>query len=452
MKIAIAGCGKVGAALTEQLTKEKHDVTIIDQDESRMAYVTDSQDVMTYVGDARSVSVLKNAGVDTCDLMLAMTDDDEVNLVICLVANKIGVKRTIARVRNPIFRDTMPVIEDELGLSMVVNPDLEAAREMFNSLYFKAAGQVESFAKSRNQIFTCALEPDMSICNTQIMDLYSATKARVFICAIKREEEVFIPNGETKLLAGDTLSFVASHKEAEKFFKRIGRDTGRVRNLTIIGGGRLGFYLGRMAVENGIPLKVVEKNEETCKTLNVALPSADIICGDATLMDVLEEEGVLDASAIATLTGSDSVNVLLSMYLKRKSPNAKLITKIKSSDFEEMLYNLDVGSVYNPKYIAADHVLRYVRAMQNVLENEVQSLCHVIDNKVEVLEFLIGKDAPFIGTPIKDLKLKNDLLVTDITRGGRSFIPGGNDTIEAGDSILVVTTMSGLYRIRDIFE
>ena len=452
MKIAIAGCGKVGAALIEQLTKEKHDVIIIDTDESRMAYVNDSQDVMAYVGDARSVAVLKNAGVDACDLMLAMTDNDEVNLVVCLVANTMGVARTIARVRNPIYRDTMPVIDDELGLSMVVNPDLEAAREMFNSLYFKAAGQVEYFAKSRNQIFTCVLEPDMPICNAKIMDLYSMTKSRVFICAIKRDEEVFIPNGLTILKAGDTLSFVAAHSEADKFFRKIGRDTGRVRNLTIIGGGRLGFYLGRLAVENGIPLKVVDKDPAVCKSLNVSLPSADIICGDATLMDVLEEEGVLEASAIATATGSDSVNILLSMYLKRKAPDAKLITKIKSSDFEEMLYNLDVGSVYNPKYIAADHVLRYVRAMQNVLENEVQSLCHVIDNKVEVLEFLIGKDAPFIGKPIKDLKLKKNLLLTDITRDGKSFIPGGNDTIEAGDSILVVTTMTGLYRIRDIFE
>ena len=169
-------------------------------------------------------------------------------------------------------------------------------------------------------------------------------------------------------------------------------------------------------------------------------------------MDVLEEEGVMDASALATLTGSDSVNVMLSMYLRRRVPDAKLITKVKSSDFEEMLYNLDVGSVYNPKYIAADHVLTYVRAMQSVLENEVQSLCHVIDNKVEVLEFLIGKDAPFIGQQIKNLRLKKNLLVTNITRDGRSFIPGGNDTIEAGDSILVVTTMAGLYRLRDIFE
>lgn len=452
MKIAIAGCGKVGAALIEQLTKEKHDVIIIDRDESRMAYVNDSQDVMAYVGDARSVSVLKNAGVESCDLMLAMTDNDEVNLVICLVANTIGVKRTIARVRNPIYHDTMPVIDDELGLSMVVNPDREAAREMFNSLYFKAAGQVESFAKSRSQIFTCVLEPDMPICDTKIMDLYSVTRTRVFICAIKRDEDIFIPSGVTKLQAGDTLSFVASHKDAEKFFRKIGRDTGRVRNLTIIGGGRLGFYLGQLAVENGIPLKVVEKNPETCKSLNVSLPSADIICGDATLMDVLEEEGVMDASAIATLTGSDSVNVMLSMYLRRRVPDAKLITKVKSSDFEEMLYNLDVGSVYNPKYIAADHVLTYVRAMQSVLENEVQSLCHVIDNKVEVLEFLIGKDAPFIGQQIKNLRLKKNLLVTNITRDGRSFIPGGNDTIEAGDSILVVTTMAGLYRLRDIFE
>lgn len=452
MKIALAGCGKVGATLIEQLRKENHDVTIIDTDESRMAYVNDSQDVMAVVGDARSVSVLKSADVQDCDLMLAMTDNDEVNLMICLVANKIGVKNTIARVRNPVYRDTMGVINEDLGLSMVVNPDLEAAHEMFNSLCFKSADQVEHFAKSRNQIYTCSIEKGMPICNTTIADMSSVVHAHVFICAVKRDGEIFIPNGATKIQAGDRLSFVASHKDAEKFFKKIGKETGRVRNLTIIGGGRLGYYLGRLAVENGMPLKIVEMDPDICRQLNVSLPSAEIICGDATGTDLLEEEGILNAAAVATLTGEDSINLLLSMYLRKHAPEAKLITKVKKSDFEDLLYNIDLGSVFSPKYITADHVMRYVRAMQNVLENEVQSLCHVIDNKVEVLEFQIGKDAPFIGVPIKNLKLKKDLLLTDITRAGQSFIPGGNDTIEAGDSILVVTTRTGIYRIADIFQ
>ena len=395
MKIALAGCGKVGATLIEQLRKENHDVTIIDTDESRMAYVNDSQDVMAVVGDARSVSVLKSADVQDCDLMLAMTDNDEVNLMVCLVANKIGVKSTIARVRNPVYRDTMGVINEDLGLSMVVNPDLEAAHEMFNSLCFKSADQVEHFAKSRNQIYTCSIEKGMPICNTTIADMSSVVHAHVFICAVKRDGEIFIPNGATKIQAGDRLSFVASHKDAEKFFKKIGKETGRVRNLTIIGGGRLGYYLGRLAVENGMPVKIVEMDPDTCRQLNVSLPSAEIICGDATGTDLLEEEGILNAAAVATLTGEDSINLLLSMYLRKHAPEAKLITKVKKSDFEDLLYNIDLGSVFSPKYITADHVMRYVRAMQNVLENEVQSLCHVIDSKVEVLEFQIGKDAPF---------------------------------------------------------
>ncbi len=451
MKIAIAGCGKVGATLAEQLCKENHDITVIDVDEERLSYISNSQDVMCYVGDARSVAVLKDAGAENSDLMLAITDNDEANLMVCLVANKLGVKHTIARVRNPIYRETINVINEDLGLSMVVNPEMEAAREMFNSLRFRSAIQVETFAKSRNEILTCEITEGMPICDVKIKDLYAATKTKAFICAVKRGGEVFIPNGETEIKAGDTLSFVATQQDAEKFFKKLGNETGRSKNLVIIGGGRLGYYLGRMAVENAMPVTIIDKDKEICKNLSVSLPLANIICGDATNTDILEEEDILKYSAVAAVTGEDSVNILISMYVKKNAPDAKMIAKIKKSDFEDLMFNLNVGSVFNPKYIAADHILRYVRAMQNVIEDEVQSLCHVIDNKVEVLEFLIGKDAGFVGKPIKELKLKKDLLLANVTRQGKSFIPGGNDTIEAGDTVLVVTTKSGMYRIADIF-
>ncbi|MCQ2512763.1 MAG: Trk system potassium transporter TrkA [Lachnospiraceae bacterium] len=452
MKIAIAGCGKVGTTLAEQLSKENHDITVIDLDEERLSYISDSQDVMCCTGDARSVSVLKEAGVDTDDLLLAVMDNDEVNLMVCLVASKLGTKHTIARVRNPIYRDTINVINSDLGLSMVVNPEMETAREMFNSLRFHSAIQVETFAKSRNEILTCEITGAMPICGIKIKDLYSATKTRVFICAIKRAGEVFIPNGETQINSGDTLSFVANHADAEKFFKKLGNAIGSVRNLAIIGGGRLGYYLGRMAIENSMPVTIIDENKEICRSLSAALPSANIICGDATNTNLLEEEGILKYSAVATVTGEDSVNLLISMYLKKNAPDTKVITKIKKSDFEDLMFNMNVGAVFNPKYIAADHILRYVRAMQNVIEDEVQSLCHVIDNKVEILEFLISQDASFIGKPIKDLKLKKDLLLANITRQGKSFTPGGNDTIEAGDTILVATTKNGIFRIADIFN
>lgn len=452
MKIAIAGCGKVGTTLAEQLSKENHDITVIDLDEERLSYISDSQDVMCCAGDARSVAVLKEAGVETDDLLLAVMDNDEANLMVCLVASKLGAKHTIARVRNPIYRDTINVINTDLGLSMVVNPEMETAREMFNSLRFHSAIQVETFAKSRNEILTCEITEGMPVCGIKIKDLYSATKTKVFICAVKRGGDVFIPNGETMINSGDTLSFVANQADAENFFKKLGNETGRVKNLVIIGGGRLGYYLGRMAIENSMPVTIIDENKAICRSLSAALPSANVICGDATNTDLLEEEGILKYSAVATVTGEDSVNLLISMYMKKNAPDTKVITKIKKSDFEDLMFNMNVGAVFNPKYIAADHILRYVRAMQNVIEDEVQSLCHVIDNKVEILEFLISKDAPFIGRPIKDLKLKKDLLLANITRQGKSFTPGGNDTIEAGDTILVATTKTGIFRIADIFS
>jgi len=451
MKIAIAGCGKVGAALAEQLCKEKHDVTIIDIDEERMSYVSNSQDVFCYVGDARSVAVLKAAGVEGSDCLLAMTSNDDGNLMICLIARTLGIKNTIARVRNPIYRETLGLIKNDLGLSMAINPELEAAREMFNTLCFKSAIQVERFVKSKNEILTCVIREGMPICNIKIKDLHNIVKAKVLICALKRGGEIFIPNGETEIKANDTLSFVSSHLDAEKFFKKLGNETGKAKNLTVIGGGMLGYNLGRLAIENAMPVKIVDMNNEVCKRLNVALPSAEIICGDATSIDLLEEEEILNSDAIAVVTGEDSVNLMISMFLSKNAPNAKVITKIKKTDFEDLLYNTNVGNVFNPKYITADHVLQYVRALQNAQENEVQSLCHVIDNKVEVLEFLIKQDAKFLGKPIKNLKFKKNLLLTNITRQGVSFIPNGDDTIEAGDTVLVITTTLGFYRIEDIF-
>ena len=452
MKITIAGCGKVGTVIAEQLIKEDHDIIIIDKDGSRLAYVSNSLDLLPVQGDAASVSTLKEAGADRSDLMIAVTDSDESNILICVLAKKLGIKNTIARIRNPEFSDTVQVIKEEMGLSFVVNPEKAAADEIFRSLLFKGAGQVETFAQGQHEILTCAVKDNKYLCGLQLKNLSSFINRRILICAIKRGDSVFIPNGSTVIEKGDILSIVASRSDAVYFFRKLGYETGKIRDLTVIGGGRLGFYLSMKAVEHGIPVMLIEKDPERCRKLDYDLPPAEIFCGDGTDISMLEEEGVFRSSAVATVTGSDEANVLISMYISKKSKDTKLITVVKKSDFEDMLYGLELGNVFNPKYIAADKIITYVRAMEETEGNEVQSLCHVIDNKVEVLEFFIDSNTSVTGIPLNELKFKPGVLLAGITRKGRSFIPGGNDTIEAADTILLVTTTRGIGRLDDLIS
>ncbi|MBR6349218.1 MAG: Trk system potassium transporter TrkA [Lachnospiraceae bacterium] len=451
MKIAITGCGKVGTTLAGKLSKEKYDVIVIDKEEKKLQYVNDTMDVLCICGDAASADTLLSANIGTCDLFIAMTNSDETNILSCHLAKRLGVERTIARVRNPQLARTVELIKSDTGISMSINPDLDAAKVIYRALRFRNAEQVETFAKGMTEVITFVVKDDSPICNTRISDLQNKTKTKVFACGIKRNGEVFIPNGDTVIMAGDTMSFVASGKDSYTFFKKIGYDPGSVKNLTIIGGGRLGYFVGKLAVENGIPVTIIDKNEEVCNSLSNRLPSADILCGDAMDTNFLEEEDILNSAAVATLTGNDPVNVMVSMFVHKNSPDSKVITKIKSSDFEEMLFNLDVGIIVNPKYIAADNVLRYVKAIENVLAEETQSMCHIMDNKVAVMEFLLSSTAVNTGIKLKDLKFKKNIMITQIIRGGRPFIPGGNDTMEVGDVVLVVTTQESITCFADIF-
>lgn len=452
MKIIIAGCGKIGTTLIDTLDKENHDITVIDVDSSRVQNISDKYDVMCIVGDAKSASLLMEADVDKSDLMIAVTDNDEENLTICLIAKNLGVKNTIARVRNPIYSESIKLIQHSLGLSMAINPELETANEILRTLRFKSAEQVETFAKSRMEILTCYVEEGTPICNVKIKDYFNKTKTKIFVCALKRGDDVFIPNGDFEIKAGDTLSFVATAKEARDFFKKMGYDTGKVNDLAIIGGGKLGYNLAKKAIDSGIPIKIVDKSNERCKELIELLPNADVIMGDGSDTSLLEEEGIFNYSAIAVTTDDDAKNTLISMYLNKHAKNAKVITKIKRSDFEDLIYTLELGSIFNPKYVTADHIIRYVRAMNNAVDDEVQSLCHVIDNKVEVLEFIIQEDMQCLGKELKSLKLKKDLLIAAVYRKGVGFNPSGEDTIEKGDNVLVITTNKGISRFADIFE
>lgn len=452
MRITIAGYGKVGSNIAERLLKENHDLTIVDIDSAAVEDARSELDIYGSVGNCASQDVLREAGIKDSDLLIAVTQSDEVNLLTCLIAKKIGVKKAIARVRSPIYSEEISLIKDDLGLSLVINPELVAAVEIARLLKYPSAIRVETFAKGRVEILQYKLEDNCPLCNVRVMDILDKLKFRVLICAVERDNEVFIPKGSFLLKKGDKISFVATSSDAEHFFKRMGVVSGKIKNILIIGGGRLTYYLAKNLLDAGFMVKIIEKDRDRCEELSSLLPEAMIINGDGTDCRLLEEEGLSEYPAIATLTGNDEQNILVSMYAAKNAQSAKVITKVKHSDFDEMLKNVNVGSIVSPKHITSDYIIRYVRAMQNSVGSNVQALHKIVSDKVEALEFRVREESDITGKPLQALNLKEDILIGCINRGGKIIAPKGGDTIEVGDTVIVVTTRTGLCELSDILQ
>ena len=451
MKIIIIGDGKIGSVLAEQLSKETHAVTLIDHHADPLEQSNKELDVMVVEGDGSSHLVQKEAGVETADLVIACTGADELNLLCCLIAKKLGAKHTIARVRNPKYVEELALIKDDLGLSMSINPEQECAMEMARVLRFPSAIKIDTFSKGQVEILKYNVTETSPINGMSLIEM-SKLRAKVLICAVERgEREVYIPSGEFRLQAGDRISIVASPAEALRFFRQIGVAKARVRQAMVIGGGHMGYYLSRRLLEAGMDVKIVESDRTRCEELSELLPAATILHGDGTDQKLLLEEGLAHMDAVAAMTGIDEENILLSLYARRTT-DAKVITKVNRDSYEDIVEQLELGSVFYPRRICADNVVRYVRAMQaSDAYASMETLCKIASGKVEAMEFRVTAASWFCGVPLQELSLKNDLLVGCISRNGRTITPRGSDTIEVGDSVIVVTTHSGLRSLDDIF-
>lgn len=452
MNIIIVGCGKVGSTLAEELVAENHSIVLIDTDEEKLEDMGNTLDVMCVSGRGESVSVLVEAGVETCDLLIAMMRSDELNLLTCLIAKKLGAKNTIARVRNPIYSDGINLIKDDLGLSMHINPELAAANEISRLLRFPTAIQVETFAKGRVEIMKYPIPAGSALHELRIHQLRTHLKTSVFICAVERGNEVFVPTGDFILRAGDIISFVAPIRVANDFFAKMGAISSKIKDVVIIGGGRLTYYLTKNLIESDINVKIIEIDKNRCEELSELLPDAMIIHGDGTNNQLLHEEHIEDADAVLTLTGVDEQNVLMSIYASQQVPSAKIVTKIKHFDFDDILKGMPIGSIVYPKHITSDYILRYVRVMQNSWHSNMESLHRIVDDRVEALEFLIRQQTPLNDIPFAELNIKKGTLIACITRHGYTFTPGGNDSIQTGDTVIVVTTHKGISRLEQILD
>ena len=451
MKIIVVGCGKVGAALTAQLSQEGNDVSVIDIDSRVVTDISNNYDVMGLVGNGASHEIQVEAGIENADLLVAATDSDELNLLCCLIAKKAGGCNTVARVRNPVYNSEIGFIKEELGLSLTVNPEYAAATEAARVLRFPSAVQIETFAKGKVEIVKVRIPDDSVLDGCPLAQIHRRTGTDVLICTVERGEQVEIPNGSFVLKAGDVISIVASRQNTRDFVSRIGLKSRRVRDCMIIGGGKIAFYLAQQLLETGIRVKIIEKDRDRCEELCDQLPKAVIIHADAANQDILMEEGIKECESFVTLTGMDEENLFLSMFAQNVS-KAKVITKVDRMDFDEIIKRLDLGTLLHPKNITADIILRYVRALKNSIGSNVESLYKIIENKVEALEFEIKSDSPIVGIPLSELKVKPNVLIACISRAGRIIIPNGSSSIHVGDSVVIVTSHLGFGDIGDILR
>ena len=451
MHIIIVGCGKVGRTLAEQLQEENTDLTLIDISEKTINSVTEDIDAMGVVGNGASINTLMEAGVDSADILISVTASDELNLLCCLIAQKTGRCQTIARVRNPVYSQEIGFIKEKLGISMIINPELAAAQEISRLLRFPAAIKIDAFSKGRVELLKFKVLPEFGLDGMTISRITEKYRCDILFCAIENKDELSIPGGDYVIHNGDFVSIIATPQNTAQFFKKIGLKTHQVKNALIIGGGTISVYLAKMLSDIRIPVKIIEQNFQRCEYLSEQLPDATIINGDGTNRSLLIEEGLETAESFVTLTNLDEENIFLPLFA-RKVSKAKLVAKVNRLPYTDIIDELDIGSVIYPKYLTADMILRYVRAMQNTIGSNVETLYHILDNQAEALEFNIRDDSPVVGIPLADLKLKDNLLVCCLTRHGAVSIPRGQDTIQIGDNVIIVTTHKGLRDICDILE
>ncbi len=452
MKIIIVGGGKTGATLAHSLTEEGHDVTIMDQSNERVNLICDNSDVMGLVGNGMNYSALFEAGIDQADLLIAVTGSDEQNLLSCLFARKGGKCATIARIRNPLFINETEFIKEQIGLSMAINPEYAAAMEISRLLRFPSAIDINSFSKGQAEVLTFKIPEGSLLDGKTLTEVRSKLDVPVLFCSVERGGVCTIPSGTFELKAGDKASIFIQPKVAHHFFKQIKLDTQSVKNVMIIGGGTIAYYLAKMLLNARISVKIIEENAARCEELAERLPAASIICGDASDKNLLAEEGIATTDAFVALTGFDEENVLLSLYAKEIA-NAKIITKVGRPIFHELIANLNLDSVIHPISITAESILQYVRARQNAMGNNIETLYKLVGDAVEALEFNIQEQVPhLIGIPLKDLSLKENLIICGIVREREFILPGGDTTIEVGDRVIVVTGQKKLNDFKDILK
>lgn len=451
MKIIIVGCSRVGETLAAQLGKEDNDVTIIDLNSDKINEVTSKYDVMGIVGNGATHTTLVEAGVNSANLLIAVTDSDELNLLCCMIAKKTGDCKVIARVTSPEYNADISYLKDELGIEMIINPEHEAAEEIARVLNFPTAIKIETFAKGRVELITFRVAEGCPLIGMKIKEVVTQLKSDVLICTVERESGAYIPNGDFVLEEKDVISVVSSRRKAQNFFKKINYKMDAVRDVIIAGADEATHYLCSLLKGSGIAVKVIEKDYDACDALATAFTDITVINGDCADQALLVEEGIAAADSFVALTSQDERNVLLSLFAKNFD-GKKIVTKINRPEYEDIIKHLDLDTTIFPKNITADIIVRYVRAMKNAMGSNVERMYNVIKDKVEASEFFVRADSPVTNVPLAEMKFKSGVLVAAILRDRTVIIPRGHDTIQPGDSVIIVSNRKAMRDISDVLE
>lgn len=449
MQIVVVGAGVVGEAICKELSEEGHDIVLIEQKEEVLNRLVENHDITGLVGNGASYENLLEANTDHADIFIAVTEADEINIISCIIARKLGVKYTMARVRNPEYSTDMKFVRDELGISRMLNPEQEAARSIVNKLKFPNALGVEEFFMGKANIITLGINEGSKLLGVKIKDIEFKQEERVLICIIQRGSKIFIPNGEIKLELGDSISVIGTIEAVSKFYNRLGYRNRYINSSMIIGGGMLSHYLVEKLIKNNVQVKVVEESEKRTVKLSEKYPKAEVILGKETDQEFLLSEGIKNYDSVVTLTDKDEENIIISMFADTVT-DAKVITKMNNTLLLPILENQNLTSTVVPKKIITDIIVRVVRSKSNTRGSKMNTLYRMCDNKVEVIIFEINGNSKALNIPLRDLNIKSNYLIACISRGNEIIYPGGNDVILENDRVMVVTTKKATEVFDDI--
>lgn len=451
MKVIVIGDGKVGRTIVEQVCQEGHEVVVVDTNYKSIEQAIDKYDVMGIVGNGASYDILKSAGADKANIVIAATSSDETNILSCLIAKKLGAKSTIARVRSYDYINQINIIKKDLGITMTFNPEYEASKEIMKIINFPEAIRVDSFAKGNVDLVELYLPENSPLIGKSLIEIYQKYQVKVLVCAVQRNDEVFIPTGGFIFNSKDKIHITAKRSDLKRFLKKLGLIEDKIESVMLIGGGKLSLYLGKELLKNKYEVKIIEQDYKRCVELSELLPQATIIHGDGTDQQILEEEGIKTTDAVVCLTSTDEENIILSMYAYKQKVH-KIITKINRPSFVGLMETISMASVISPKEIVASKIISYLRGKNNARGSNVVTLHKLVNNKVEALEFVAKDDKRLVNICLKDLKLKNNILIAGIIREGKAIIPNGDDMILVNDNVIVVTINQFLDDLNDILE
>ena len=452
MQVIIVGCGRVGKSLARQLQEEEDiELVLVDNSADHLQSIADELDAMTIVGNGSDIEVLTEAGIKECDLLIAVTNSDELNILCCLFAQSFGDVATVARVRSPIYHRSVDFFKNHLGINLIINPEYASALEICKLHTRPTAMKVDSFSRDRMQLLKFRVPTQLGFDGITVLDVMKKLhRLDILICGIENKNGVIIPGGSDIVHDGDFLYILCPRQTASELFSRLGIKENRVRSTMIIGGGTTAYYLATKLLEMNINVKIIEKNKDRCEELSDLVPNATIINGDGTDRALLQEEGLESTGSLVCLTNMDEENIFLALYGKKQNPNGKMVARVTKLDFDDVLEDLNIDTLIYPKYLTADYILSYVRALKNASGSNVETLYHIMDGQAEALEFVIRDNSSILDTPLSELHLKSNTLVGCITRGKKIMIPRGQDTIQIGDTVIIVTTHKGLKDISEI--